>query len=104
MRVRWTTNAADDLKRIVEHIRKDNPAAAQRTAQTIYKGIAALRTMPARGRVGRLENTRELVVTPLPYIAITRLQKTKCRCSVSATLLKIGHKPARDRPLPGRNR
>jgi len=41
MRVRWTTTAADDLAHIVDYIRKDNPAAARRVAQTIYQGIAA---------------------------------------------------------------
>jgi hypothetical protein len=37
MRVRWTTNAANDLAHIVERIREENPAAARRVAQTIYK-------------------------------------------------------------------
>lgn len=35
MRVRWTTDAANDLARIVERIREGNPAAAQRVARTI---------------------------------------------------------------------
>jgi toxin ParE1/3/4 len=68
MRVRWTTNAADDLARIVEHVRADSPTAAQHIARTIYEGIASLRSMPSRGRVGRVENTRELVFSP--YIAV----------------------------------
>ena len=46
MRVRWTTNAANDLIHIVERIRADNPDAAQRVARTIYKGVAALRKFP----------------------------------------------------------
>jgi plasmid stabilization system protein ParE len=46
MRVRWTTNAADDLARIVERIREDNPAAAQRVARKIYTAIAELRKFP----------------------------------------------------------
>ncbi|MDQ2774628.1 MAG: type II toxin-antitoxin system RelE/ParE family toxin [Acidobacteriota bacterium] len=70
MRVRWTGLAADDLARIVERIREDNPAAAQRVARTIYKGVAALRTMPQRGRPGAVPDTRELVFSPLPYIAV----------------------------------
>ena len=69
-RVRWTTNDAADLKRIVERIREDNPAAAQRVAQTIYKGVAALRTFPNRGRIGLAKDTRELVFAPLPYIGV----------------------------------
>ncbi len=59
MRVLWTTTAAGDLAHIVEYIRKDNPAA-RRVAQTIYGGVAALRTFPHRGRVGLVENTRVL--------------------------------------------
>jgi len=42
MRVRWTTTAAADLAHIVEYIRKHNPAAARRVAQTIYQGVADL--------------------------------------------------------------
>jgi plasmid stabilization system protein ParE len=51
MRVRWTANS-NDLTRIVERIREDNPSAAQRVAQTIYNGVAALRTFPKRGGIG----------------------------------------------------
>ena len=34
MRIRWTTNAANDLTRIVERMREDNPTATQRVAGT----------------------------------------------------------------------
>jgi len=70
MHVRWTTNAANDLTRIVERIRVDNPAAAQRVARTIYSAIAELRKFPRKGRTGLAENTRELVFAPWPYIAV----------------------------------
>jgi toxin ParE1/3/4 len=70
MRVRWTTMAADDLAHIVDYISKDNPAAARRVAQTIYHGIARLRRFSNLGRVGLAENTRELVFSPWPYIAV----------------------------------
>ena len=70
MRVRWTTNAADDLARIVERIREDNPAAAQQVAKKIYTAVAELRKFPHRGRVGLADYTRELVFPPWPYIAV----------------------------------
>jgi plasmid stabilization system protein ParE len=70
MRVRWTTNAADDFARIVERIREDNPAAAQRVAQRIYTAVAELRRFPNRGRIGLADSTRELVFPPWPYIAV----------------------------------
>ena len=52
MPVRWTGPAANDLIRIVEAIRVNNPVAAQRIARTLYTGIAALRAMPNRNRTG----------------------------------------------------
>ena len=69
-RVRWTTDAADDLARIVERIREDDPEAARRVAETIYQGVASLRNLPNRGRRGLAENTRELIFAPWPYIAV----------------------------------
>ena len=74
MRVRWTTDAADDLEHITDRIAGDRPDAAIRTARTIYHSVAALRTFPYRGRAGRIGGTRELVFAPLPYIAVYRVQ------------------------------
>jgi toxin ParE1/3/4 len=70
MRVRWTTNAATDLARIVERIRTESPDAALHVARTIYNGVAQLRKFPRRGRTGVVENTRELVFPPWPYIVV----------------------------------
>lgn len=70
MRVRWTTNAANDLTRIVERIREDNAEAAHRVAKTIYNGVAALPKFPRRGRIGLVSDTRELVFAPWPYIVV----------------------------------
>jgi plasmid stabilization system protein ParE len=58
------------LAHIVEYIRKDNPAAARRIAQTIYQNIAGLRKFPNIGRIGLAENTRELMFSPWPYIGV----------------------------------
>jgi toxin ParE1/3/4 len=69
-KVRWTANAANDLASIVNYIRKDNPDAARRVAKTIFDGVSELRTSPSRGRVGMVENTRELIFAPWPYIAV----------------------------------
>ena len=70
MRVRWTTPALEDFVHVVERIRDDNPAAAHRIAQAIYRGIELLRTMPNGGLIGRVENTRELVFSAWPYIVV----------------------------------
>ena len=70
MHVRWTTNAATDVTRIVERIRAESPEAALHVARTIYNGVAELRKFPGRGRFGLAENTRELVFPPWPYIVV----------------------------------
>jgi addiction module RelE/StbE family toxin len=70
MRVRWTTNAANDLSRMVERIRAESPEAALHVARTLYNGVAELGKFPRRGRVGLVENTRELVFPPWPYIVV----------------------------------
>jgi len=73
MRLRWTTPAAQDLYRIVQHIQRDNSAAA-RVASTLYDGCGSLKDFPYRGRQGRIEGTRELVFSGLPYIIVYRIE------------------------------
>ena len=74
MRLRWTTPAAQDLYNIVLRIQQDNPAAADKVAQTLYDGCDRLGDFPRRGRKGRMEGTRELVFAGLPYIVVYRIQ------------------------------
>jgi len=75
MEIRWSVEAADDLERIVQNILQNNPPAARRVAKTLYDGIAGLRDFPNRGRNGRMEGTRELVFSPLPYIVVYRIKQ-----------------------------
>jgi toxin ParE1/3/4 len=70
MRVRWTADAADDLERICDYVAQSNPDSARRIARTIVDGIASLQTFPNRGRLGRVEGTREVVFAPLPFVAV----------------------------------
>jgi toxin ParE1/3/4 len=74
MRLRWTTPAASDLYAIVEHIEQDNPVAASEVARTIYDGCDTLRRFPYQGRKGRIDGTRELVFSGLPYIVVYRIK------------------------------
>jgi len=74
MEVRWSPEAADDLERIVVRVRQDSPQAARRIADTIYQRCADLQLFPNRGRQGRVAGTRELVLAPLPFIAVYRIK------------------------------
>ena len=90
MRLRWTTPAATDLYNIVRHIQKDNPAAAAEVAKTLYDGSGSLRDFPRRGRLGRIEGTRELVF-PACRISLSTKSKIKLwKSCVSTTGRKTG--------------
>jgi len=73
MRLRWTTPAAEDLYRIVQHIQKDNLTAATEVANILYEGCGNLTKFPRRGRKGRIEGTRELIIPGLPYLVVYRI-------------------------------
>lgn len=74
MTVRWSPEAAADFAAIVEYVRRQNLSAAERVAHRIYEGVASLASFPKQGRPGRTEGTRELVFSPLPYLAVYRVQ------------------------------
>jgi toxin ParE1/3/4 len=73
MQVRWSPKAAANLNSIVSHIRKDNREAALNTAREIYERAGALSRFPNRGRIGRVEGTRELPLPPLPFVLVYRV-------------------------------
>src|SRR5687767_13459884 len=50
---------------------------ANRVTRTIYDAVQSLRALPYRGRHGRLENTRELVIPPLPYIVVYEVSESR---------------------------
>jgi toxin ParE1/3/4 len=70
MRVRWTFDAAQDLERISDYIAGDRPNAARNIALEILRAVSSLDTFPNRRRHGRVEGTRELVLAPLPFVAV----------------------------------
>jgi len=71
MELRGSPKAADDLENIVRYIQEhDSPEAGRRVAGVIYERAGGLQAMPNRGRPGRIDSTRELVLPPLPFIIV----------------------------------
>lgn len=69
MRLVWTERSRRHLAALFEHIAADNPAAARRVVDRIVTlAERLLREHPRGGRPGRVEGTRDLVVTKTPYI------------------------------------
>jgi toxin ParE1/3/4 len=70
MQLRWTQEAATDLERIADYLFDHAPDRAEELVHTLYDAPATLLRFPQRGRPGRKEGTRELVVSPLPYLLV----------------------------------
>jgi toxin ParE1/3/4 len=73
--IRWTRAAAEDLEHIKDYLTEHHPEFAQSTVTELYETIRSLKTSPRRGRTGREEGTRELVLSRIPYIVAYRLEE-----------------------------
>jgi toxin ParE1/3/4 len=70
MRLRWTEAAATNLERISDYLFNPAPARARRLIRSIYEAPETLLSFPHRGRPGKKAGTRELVLSPLPWIVV----------------------------------
>ncbi|MBI3208758.1 MAG: type II toxin-antitoxin system RelE/ParE family toxin [Candidatus Solibacter usitatus] len=70
MRIRWAYAAASDLAAIRDYLREQRPSLMQSTIRKLYDTTRSLKKFPNRGRIGRLAGTRELVLSPMPYIVV----------------------------------
>jgi toxin ParE1/3/4 len=73
MQLRWTTAAADDLEGIAEYLFEKSPQNAPQLIRKICEAPSSLKTYPNLGRAGKKGGTRELVLTPLPYIVVYQI-------------------------------
>ena len=70
MRLVFAAPAERDLDSIIDYIALDNPAAAETVYRAIVTTARRLTDFPRMGRPGRLPDTREFPVTPLPYLIV----------------------------------
>lgn len=76
MHIRWTDSAVRDFTNICDYIENDRSGAiARRVALSIHRQIDLLSNFPAYGRIGRKLDTRELVFSGLPYLAVYRIRE-----------------------------
>jgi len=76
VQVRWTESATNDLRGITRYIRQESSAAARAVARAIVDAAESLCNFPLRGREGKIDGTRELVVSGLPYIIVYKVTRT----------------------------
>ncbi len=68
MKIIWRAQARNDLKEAIRYLRKGNPQVALKTSEAIRQKVTLLAEHPHLGRPGRVESTRELVVSGTSYI------------------------------------
>ena len=77
MKVAWTPLALEDLDSAYEYIAAENPTAADAIIERIRSAVNALRAHPDLGRKGRVEGTRELVISGTPFVIPYRVNKNR---------------------------
>jgi toxin ParE1/3/4 len=73
MILEWSVFALADREAIFDYIEADSPRAAIRVDDRIEARVEGLARFPEMGRAGRIEGTRELVISGTPYIAAYRI-------------------------------
>ena len=73
MRVRWARPALRDYAAFGEYLLARNSAAATRLARHVIALTGVLVEFPRRGRPGRVEGTRELIIVGTPYLVAYRI-------------------------------
>ena len=70
MRIRWLPRGKASVDAQLNYIALRNPFAAVAVGDRIRGAVEQLRDHPLSGRAGRVEGTRELVVSGSPYIIV----------------------------------
>ncbi|WP_404788707.1 type II toxin-antitoxin system RelE/ParE family toxin [Altericista sp. CCNU0014] len=70
MAIVWTISARRDVNAIWDFIEARNPDAAELVSSEILRAVEGLLQFPKRGKPGRVKETRELVISGLPYVVV----------------------------------
>jgi toxin ParE1/3/4 len=79
MRLEWSAYAMADRIAIFDYIEADGPQAAIAVDERIREQVETLTRFPQSGRPGRIEGTRELVISRTPYVVAYRISGNTVR-------------------------
>jgi toxin ParE1/3/4 len=68
MQIEWTRKALINFEHAIQFIAENNPTVAKRVAQKIWDSVRLLGNHPGIGRPDRVQGTRELIISGLPFI------------------------------------
>ena len=73
MILEWSVLALGDRNAIFDYIEAESPRAAMDIDDRIRESVERPAEFPESGRAGRIDGTRELVISRTPYIAAYRI-------------------------------
>lgn len=79
MKIEWSLFAIEDRDTIFDYIEQDNPHAAISLDEHIEEQTKKLLQFPECGRPGRIEGTREIILSNTPYIIAYRVKRDTIR-------------------------
>ena len=74
MRLQWLSRAIATRDAQLDYLSNDNPMAAMEQGDRIHEQVDQLLQHPNMGRPGRVEKTRELVISRTPFIVVYRVR------------------------------
>lgn len=94
MKISWLPEAERNRQTQLAYIAERNPRAAIEVGDAIEAAVARLADFPKSGRPGRVQSTRELVVTGTPYVIVYRIERA------GVVILRLLHGAQRWPPPP----
>jgi len=76
IRLKWSLTAQQDMSNIREYLIQNAPSALAAMHDRITTAAESLRQFPRRGKPGRVDSTRELIVTNVPYTLVYTVEDT----------------------------
>lgn len=76
-RLEFTARAFGHIAAAEEYIATDNPSAAQKVVELIYKTAEKLELFPEMGKPGRVPGTRELPLKQYHYTIVYRIKAAR---------------------------
>lgn len=83
MNIEWSVLALEDRDQIFDFIASENPLAAVSVDVEIEEQVSQLVLFPESGRMGKVKDTRELIINRTPYIAAYQIREDQ------VTILRI---------------
>jgi addiction module RelE/StbE family toxin len=74
VKVRWTTPALREFAAAGERFATRDPRAAEAMLDAIAEQVESLAEYPYRGRPGRVDSTRDLVVAGTPFVVVYQVR------------------------------